>query len=168
LGATGGAAASLAAVLGHAETHFGEVEDLSAFGGDHLGLVERSAAAGAGLGGVGDDVVRVLRPLESRAGVSGLAADLAARLPAEASGARGFLPGRVRRGRQGGVMGVARDRRAALDLVLQLAEASQELMVELLLCKQLCVAARECPLGTGEFFGERSDDRLRLTERLRL
>ena len=80
-----------------------------------------------------DDLVGVLRRLESRAAVAGLAADTPTGLLSEASGAQDFLPGRVGRGRQGGVMRVTRDGRRASDLTLQLAEAAQELMVELVL-----------------------------------
>lgn len=65
-------------------------------------------------------------------------------------------------------MRVARDRSAALDLALQLTEAAQELMVELLLLKQFPGLTRERLLGPGEFFGERGDDGLWRTDGSRL
>lgn len=57
---------------------------------------------------------------------------------------------------------------AVLDLTLQLADAPEELAVELLLLKQLPRPAVECPLSLGEFFGECGDDGLRLAGGLRL
>jgi hypothetical protein len=63
----------------------------------------------------------------------GLAADLEPGLLAEAAGARDFLPGRVCGGREAGVVRVARNGRPALDLTLQLTDAAEELMVELML-----------------------------------
>ena len=65
-------------------------------------------------------------------------------------------------------MGVAGDRAAALDLRLQLAEAAEELVVELLLREQFGVAARERLLGAGEFFGERGGEGLGVARELSL
>ena len=65
-------------------------------------------------------------------------------------------------------MGVAHDRAGALDFVLQLADAAEELVVELLLLKQLCVTSRERLPGLGEFFGERGDEGLGVARQLSL
>jgi hypothetical protein len=61
-------------------------------------------------------------------------------------------------------MRVARDRRAAFDFTLQLADAPQELVVKLALLEQFLRLVREPGLETGEFFGERVDDGLRITD----
>ena|SRR5215204_4255100 len=65
-------------------------------------------------------------------------------------------------------MRVAHDGRAALDLRLQLADAAEELVVELLLLKQLFVPSRERLLGPGEFFRERGDEWLGVARQLSL
>lgn len=52
--------------------------------------------------------------------------------------------------------------------MLQLTEAAEELVVELLLRAQLCVAAREGLLGLGEFCGERGDEWLGVARQLSL
>lgn len=64
-------------------------------------------------------------------------------------------------------MGVTGDRAVELDRVLELADAAQESVVELMLLKQVLRPAVEYPLGPGEFFGERGDDGLRLADGLR-
>ena len=65
-------------------------------------------------------------------------------------------------------MRVAHDRAAAHDHVLQLTEALEELVVELLLLKQLCVAAGEGLLGLGECWGEAGDAGLGVARQLSL
>ena len=65
-------------------------------------------------------------------------------------------------------MRVTGDRAAALNLALQLADTPEELVVELMLLKQLLRPAVEGPLDPGEFFRERGDDGLRRADGLRL
>lgn len=116
-----------------------------------------------------DDAVRARGLPQCRATVSGLADGPQPGLQPGTSGAQDFLPGRVRRGRQGRVMRVAPERGAAtLDLTFEFADAAEELVVELMLLKQLLRPAVECPLGLGEFFRERGDNGLRLADTLRL
>jgi hypothetical protein len=147
-------------MLGDREAHFGQVEELPAVGGDYFRLIERRPTAGAGLGRVCDEAVGVRRLLEGRAAVAGLAADPSAGLLAEAAGAGDFLPGRVGRGRQVRVVGVARDRGTALDLTFEFADASAELVGKLLLLDELRGLRGERRLGPGEFLREPRDERL--------
>ena len=133
---------------------------MPALGTNHVRFAERGAAAGAGLGRVSDDVVRMLRLLESRAAVAGLAADPAAGLLTEASGAGDFLPRRVERWRQVGVMGVTLDRGTALDLTFEFADAAAELVVELLLLDESRGLPGERRFNPGEFLRELEDERL--------
>ena len=56
----------------------------------------------------------------------------------------------------------------ALDLTPQLTDAEQELVVELMLFEQLCVASRQRLLDLGEFFRERGDEGLRVARQLSL
>ncbi len=59
-------------------------------------------------------------------------------------------------------MRIAFDRRTALNLTFEFTKAAQELMVELARMSQFVILARERALNSGKFFGERSNDRLRL------
>jgi len=155
-------------VFGDRETPIREIEDLAA---DHSGgrrLLKPCAAGRTDFRLMKDELVGFGDLPERGSTMTELTAGQKAASLSEAFGARDFLPGRVGGGRQGRVVRVARDGRAAVfDRVLQLAEASQELMVELMLLKQLCVASGEGPPGPGEFCGEGGSDGLRLAEGLR-
>jgi hypothetical protein len=144
-----------------------EVEDLAT--DDSLGraVMERRAASGAEVGSVKDESVWLRDLSESRSVMRELTAGLAPGLLSEAPGALDLVPGRVGRGRQVRVVGVAGDGHPTLDLVLQLAEAPEELIVELLLLKQFLRLTCERALGTGEFLRERGDDGLWRTDGLR-
>ena len=66
-------------------------------------------------------------------------------------------------------MGVAHDGRGAtLDHLFQFVKAAQELVVELLLLKQLLGPTRECPLGLSQFFRERGNGGLWVARQLSL
>jgi hypothetical protein len=158
----------LGTVFGDGETPVREIEDLAADNSGGRRLLKPCAACQTGFRLMNDELVGFGDLPERGSTMTELTAGQEAAFLSEAAGARDFLPGRVGSGRQGGVMGVARDARAAVfDRVLQLSEASQELVVELLLHKQLCVASGEGLPGSGEFFGERDDDGLRLADGLR-
>lgn len=125
-------------MLDHFHATVTNVKDLSSDADAWRAVLKMRAALRAGLGRMNDDLIRLRDLPKCRAAMTELTAGLASRLLSKASGTRNFLPGRIKRWRQGRVVRVALNRLpvATLDLMLQLAEASEEVMVQLTFCEQ--------------------------------